>query len=173
MPAITFEAKPYKIGDWLVLKLPQAASDRLTSRSQVYVKGEINGLAFQAALEPDGDGSHWLHIDKTLGKVASVGKTAKLEIESIKDWPEPNIPTDIKTGVAAHPDTKALWDRVTPMARFEWIRWITSTKNPDTRKKRIEVSRSKLLNGLRRPCCFNRSMCCVPDVSKNGILISS
>jgi len=137
------------------------------------VEGAIDGFPFQAALEPDGRFGHWLNIDKNMQKAAGVsdGKTAKLVIEPTKDWPEPKIPSDVQKGIVDNPETKNLWKRVTPMARWEWLRWISSTNNPGTRKKRIEVSCSKLLNGLRRPCCFNRSMCCVPDVSKNGVLL--
>lgn len=137
------------------------------------VKGTLNGFAFQDALEPDGNSGHWLHIDKQLQKAANIriGNEIEVEIEATKDWPEPHIPADIKTGISADPEVFALWSDTTPMARWEWIRWINSTTNPDTRKKRIEVSCDKLLKGNRRPCCFNRNMCCVPQVSKSGILL--
>jgi hypothetical protein len=139
------------------------------------VKGTINGFPFQTALEPDGVGNHWLHVDKPMQGAGNVrsGDTTKLDIEATKDWPEPDIPKDIYTGLATHRDTKDLWGKITPMARWEWIRWINSTASADTRAKRIEVSRSKMLHGDRRPCCFNRNMCCVPQVSKSGILIGS
>lgn len=170
---IRFKSKLFKIGSWTILQLPQEASAQLPSRGQVMVKGTINSFQFQTALEPDGMGSHWLNVDKNLQEAAKVsaGDTATLEIESTKDWPEPNIPADIKKGLADNPETQHLWSRITPMARWEWIRWINSTSNPETRKKRIEVSRSKLTAGDRRPCCFNRNMCCVPEVSKNGVLL--
>jgi uncharacterized protein YdeI (YjbR/CyaY-like superfamily) len=100
------------------------------------------------------------------------GDTAELAIEATKDWPEPEIPSDWQA-VLKDPKIKSLWDKVTPMARWEWLRWINSTNQPSTRQKRIEVSCSKLLRGERRPCCFNRSMCCVPDVSKSGVLLDS
>ncbi|HEU4984294.1 MAG TPA: YdeI/OmpD-associated family protein [Nitrososphaera sp.] len=170
---ISFKATPYKIKNWTVLRLPAEASAKLPSRGQVMVKGAINGFGFQTALEPDGRGGHWLNIDKTMQKSANTaaGETATLEIEPTKDWPEPDIPADIKKGLADNPKTQALWMDVTPMARWEWIRWINSTGNAATREHRIEVSASKLVNGLRRPCCFNRNMCCVPDVSKSGVLL--
>jgi hypothetical protein len=57
------------------------------------------------------------------------------------------------------------------MARWEWIRWIGATNNTETRQRRIEVALSKLSHGERRPCCFNRSMCCIPEVSQNGALL--
>ncbi len=173
MSAIHCIATPYKIGTWTVLRLPTEASAKLPSRGQVMVKGTINGFDFRTALEPDGKGSHWLNIDKAMQQSAkvSVGNTANLQIESTKEWPEPTIPTDIKKGLVDNPQTHDLWTDITPMARWEWIRWIASTSVAETRKRRIEVSRSKLVAGWRRPCCFNRNMCCVPEVSKNGVLV--
>lgn len=172
--SIRFISKPYKVGSWLVLHLPQSASSQLPSRGQVMVKGTINNFAFHTALEPDGRGGHWLHVDKSMQAAAqaNAGEAANLEIESTKEWPEPDVPNDVAEGIKrANPDVQALWKKITPMARWEWIRWINSTKQPETRKRRIKVSVSKLTKGMRRPCCFNRNMCCVPDVSKNGVLI--
>jgi hypothetical protein len=173
MPAITFTAPPYTIGTWTVLPLPKEASLKLPSRGQVMVKGTINGFSFETALEPDGNGSHWLHIDDPMQKSAyvAVGEAATLQIESTKEWPEPHVPADLKKALEGHAAQQKLWADITPLARWEWIRWIGSTSKADTRKRRIDVAFSKLSHGERRPCCFNRSMCCVPDVSKNGVLL--
>jgi hypothetical protein len=54
------------------------------------------------------------------------------------------------------------------MAHHEWIRWIRSTHNPETRAKRIVVSMSKLNKGMKRPCCFNTAICTIPEVSQNS-----
>jgi hypothetical protein len=56
------------------------------------------------------------------------------------------------------------------MARWEWVRWVSATKNVDTRKRRVEVSISKLGAGKRRPCCFNLASCTDPDLAKGGKL---
>ena len=141
--------------------------------ARVMVKGTINDFRFQTALEPDGNGSHWLHIDKNMQKATKVaaGDTATLAIESTKEWPEPTIPTDVKAALAATPEIGALWTDITPLARWEWIRWIGATNQSETRKRRIEAALSKLKNGERRPCCWNRNLCTVPAVSKNGVLL--
>ncbi|HEV7454501.1 MAG TPA: YdeI/OmpD-associated family protein [Candidatus Saccharimonadales bacterium] len=173
MSAIHFEAKLFKIGSWTILKLSQSASAKLPSRGQVMVKGTINGFRFQTALEPDGNGSHWLKVGKSMQKSAKAGAgdTVALAIEPTKQWPEPAIPADLQAALDDHPRIQTLWMDITPMARWEWIRWIGSTSKPETRQRRIEVAGSKLRAGTRRSCCFNRNMCCVPEVSKNGVLL--
>lgn len=173
MSAIRFEGKLYTIDSWTILKLPRNASAKLPSRGQVMVKGTINNFYFQTALEPDGNGSHWLHVDSAMQKTAKVksGDKVTLAIESTKDWPEPFMPADLETTLTDHPEMRERWMNITPMARWEWIRWIAATLQPETRKRRIEATRSKLMAGERRPCCFNRAMCCVPEVSKNGVLL--
>jgi hypothetical protein len=173
MPAVEFKAPLFTISSWLILKLPKEASAQLPSRSQVMVAGTLNGIAFQAPLEPDGRGSHWLHVDEGLQKAAKLaaGDTVTATIEPVKEWPEPTVPPDVQAALDANPWVRKQWTDITPMSRWEWLRWINSTLNPETRRRRIEVSSSKLMHGSRRPCCFNRSLCCVPEVSKTGMLL--
>ena len=173
MPTIRFDAALYSIDKSTVLRLPGKASEQLPSRGQVAVQGTINGHGFQTVLEPDGYFGHWMRIDGKLQRAAAlrVGDTATLEIESLKDWPEPKVPQDLETALAAAPQKiQDLWKDVTPMARWEWVRWVNATQNPDTRKRRVEVSISKMKSGKRRPCCFNLSACTDPSLSRNGKL---
>jgi hypothetical protein len=172
--AIRFDATLSAIGTSTVLRLPETASKKLPSRGQVAVHGTINGVEFEAVLEPDGNSGHWLRVDDTLRHAAglSAGAAATLDLEVSKDWPEPNVPPDLAAALAASPQPiQDLWNQTTPMARWEWVRWVNATKNPDTRSRRVEVSISKMESGKRRPCCFNLSACTDPDLSKNGRLL--
>lgn len=172
--AVRFDATLSKIDKSTVLRLPEKASGKLPSRGQVAVQGTINGHGFRTVLEPDGHFGHWMRIDRKLQQAAALGAgdSATLEIESLKDWPEPSVPQDLKTALAAAPQKiQDLWKEVTPMARWEWVRWVNASQNPVTRKRRVEVSISKMKNGKRRPCCFNLSACTDPNLSRNGRLI--
>ena len=173
VPTIRFDATLYTIDKSTILRLPEKASGKLPSRGQVAVRGTINGHGFRAVLEPDGYFGHWLRIDGKLQQTAALGagEIATLEIESLKDWPEPKLPQDLETALAAAPQKiQDLWKGITPMARWEWVRWVNATPNPDTRKRRVEVSISKMNSGKRRPCCFNLAGCTDPNLSKNGRL---
>lgn len=173
MPLITFKSQLAQIGSSTILKLPLSASAKLPSRGMVMAEGTINEIPLQAPLEPDGKGSHWFKVEDALLKKmkASAGDTVTLAIEAVKEWPEPKVPDDLKKALAGNPQALKLWMDITPMSRWDWIRWIRSTKNSETRKKRIVVTLSKLNADKRRPCCFNRSMCTEPEVSNNGVLI--
>lgn len=172
MPEIRFNAKLSNIGSRTILHLPKSASAKLPSRGMVMVEGTINGFRFQAALEPDGKRGHWFGVDKTMSETAraGAGDTVKLAIEPSSEWPEPKVPPDLKKALAADPKARALWTDITPMARWDWIRWVGSTNNPETRKHHVEVACSKLRAGERRPCCFNRNLCLDFDVCRNGVL---
>lgn len=172
---IHFKAKLVTIGSWTILRLPESESAKLPSRGQTMVEGTINGVRFRIPLEPDGKWSHWFIVDSALGKAANIssGDIATLEIQSTDIWPEPNIPDDLKRALKKQPQALSLWQDITPMARWEWIRWIRSTGNTETRARRVEVACSKLKSGKRRPCCWNRNLCSEPSVSKNGVLIES
>ncbi len=174
MRTIRFDATPYTIERSTILRLPEKASGKLPSRGQVAVHGTINGHEFQTVLEPDGAFGHWMRVDRKLQRAAalSAGDTATLEIESLKDWPEPNVPQDLEAALAAAPQKiQDLWRAITPMARWEWVRWVNATQNAETRKRRVEVSISKMKSGKRRPCCFNLAACTDPNLSKNSRLI--
>jgi hypothetical protein len=161
---ITFEATLLRpasptAATWRFLTLPASASRKLPSRSQVTVDGTLAGEAFQATLEPDGDGGHWLKLDQALCVAAGVadGDKVALAIVPVEHEPEPIVPADLKKALANNAAAKATWDDITPVARRDWIAWITSGKKAETRVKRIDVACDKLACGNRRACCFDRS----------------
>jgi uncharacterized protein DUF1905/bacteriocin resistance YdeI/OmpD-like protein len=170
---IRFEASLYTIDNSTILRLPGEASDRLPSRGQVTVHGTINGREFRTVLEPDGSGGHWMRVEEELQHTAGLraGDIVRLEIEPSRDWPEPNVPSDLQAALGKAPQKiQEVWEDITPMARWEWVRWVNATNNPDTRKRRVEVSLSKMNNGKRRPCCFDLSACTDPRLARNGRL---
>lgn len=64
------------------------------------------------------------------------------------------VPTDLKEILNSHPDILEKWNGLTPLARNEWICWITIVKKAETRKEHIARLQEDLLKGKRRPCCW-------------------
>lgn len=64
------------------------------------------------------------------------------------------LPTDLRQGIESDPVVLSLWADITPLARNEWICWVTSAKLDETRKRRIAVGIDKMRGGMRRPCCW-------------------
>jgi len=64
------------------------------------------------------------------------------------------LPPDLQAALNASKPALATWEDITPLARNEWICWVTSPKKPETRVKRIDWGIESLSAGKRRPCCW-------------------
>lgn len=152
-------AAPAKGATWTFAVLPKTASAKLPTRGPTAVDGTINGYPFRATLEPDGQRSHWLKVTRKMQEAAGAeaGDVVTLELKSSNQELEPRVPADLRRALAAAPKARALWSGITPNARRDWIRWITSAKQADTRARRIKNACAMLASGKRRVCCFDRS----------------
>jgi Bacteriocin-protection, YdeI or OmpD-Associated/Domain of unknown function (DUF1905) len=145
---------------WTFLTLPKEASMQLPSRSMVSIEGSLNGAKIRATLEPDGEGGHWLKVSRKTREEAQaiVGDMVSLDIWPTEQVPEPTLPPDLRRALAASSaQIRATWLDITPMARRDWVHWITSAKRTETRARRIASACEMLAKGKRRPCCFDRS----------------
>ncbi|HPR08941.1 YdeI/OmpD-associated family protein [Candidatus Saccharibacteria bacterium] len=64
------------------------------------------------------------------------------------------LPDDFAAAIAGDARALSLWQDITPLARNEWVCWVTSGKLAETRTKRIRVGLDKMRKGERRPCCW-------------------
>lgn len=164
-PKFSFEARllqPAKTangGSWTFLVLPKKASAKLPTRGMTSVKGTLNGHPFRATLEPDGKRSHWLKVHRKMREAAgaTAGDDVTVEITSTGEEPEIRVPADLRRALAAAPKALATWSDVTAIARRDWIHWITSARQAETRARRIDNACKMLATGKRRVCCFDRS----------------
>ena len=152
--------------DWTFLVLPAPASRKLPSRGMVSVKGTLSGAPFQATLQPDGKGGHWLKVERALREAAgaNVGDTIAIEITPVTEEPEPIVPPALRRALASapagrvgKPGAREVWEDITPAARRDWIHWMESAKQAETRSRRVATAIDMLAKGKRRPCCFDRS----------------
>jgi hypothetical protein len=159
-----------KVVAWSLLTLPENASAKFPARKSTMVEGTINGFPFRAALEPNGKGSHRIWVNKALRHAAGADAedTITVEITRADDEPETRVPTDLRKALAAEPPAQAMWAAITPLARRDWILWISSAKQPETRTIRIEKACDMLASGKRRVCCFGGLNWLMKDHAASG-----
>lgn len=171
---IGFNTTIHTLKGYTILLIPEEESVKLPSRGQISVTGTLNGHEFAAVLEPDGRWSHWIRVDAELQRTANidVGDEVAVELTTSDKWPEPTLPRDIAEALEAAPQkVKDKWRDITPMARWEWVRWVNATGSVETRAVRIVKTISKLEGTHRRPCCFNLAACTEPELSRSGRLM--
>lgn len=171
--AIEFSATLEVINERTILRLPAEASAELPSRGQVAAQGTAGGVDFTTVVEPDGMRGHWINVTNELSAAlnAKVDDEVDVSLTPTKEWPETSIPDDFGAALEDAPELTEVWASLTPIARWEWVRWIQATKNAETRARRVEVAISKLESGKRRPCCFDLASCTDPELAKSGKLL--
>ena len=100
-----------------------------------------------------------------------VGQAIRLDIIVHGAARNVEVPDDVKKALSTSAKAQDLWEDITPLARWDWIRWVRAVKTDETRKKHLDVMLDKLNKGMRRPCCFNRNLCSEPAVSHNWALL--
>ena len=159
MSGICFDSRLCTIDEWTILRLPEIPSRKLRPRRRHCGERSIS-LKFQTVLEQEGYSATGMTVDGKLQQIAGigVGDTATLETESIERWSEPHPPEDFETALADCPSEDPRpgegdhADGAVGMGSLGNAR-----KNPDTRKRRVEVGISKMnsrkrLLALQRVC---------------------
>lgn len=64
------------------------------------------------------------------------------------------VPTDLREALISDSKAFSAWEGLTPLARNEWICWVTFVKKEETRNGHLKRLVSELKEGKRRPCCW-------------------
>ena len=65
-----------------------------------------------------------------------------------------DLPADMQKALRVDAKALAAWEDITPLARNEWICWVTIVKKDETRNEHVERLVVQLKEGIRRPCCW-------------------
>jgi uncharacterized protein YdeI (YjbR/CyaY-like superfamily) len=142
--AKTFEAVLERTADrlrWVIARIPIDLAQIWGKRGQIKVQGEINGFAFTATLFPDGQGHHFLIVNKKMlngGKTAA-GLTAKFRIQP-DTTPRITIspPAELLRELAQSKRLLKFFESLSPSRRHEISKWIAQCKTSDARKRRSQ-----------------------------------
>jgi uncharacterized protein YdeI (YjbR/CyaY-like superfamily) len=64
------------------------------------------------------------------------------------------MPPDLQKVIDSSGQLQTAWNKLTPLARNEWICWVTIVKQEKTRLEHLERIQIELLEGQKRPCCW-------------------
>lgn len=68
--------------------------------------------------------------------------------------PEATVPSDLKKALGSNPKALSQWQKLTPIAKRDFIIWVEMAKKEETRQHRIERTQTMVSQGKRRPCCY-------------------
>jgi hypothetical protein len=147
-----FQAKLVPMGDggaWTCLKVPFQVEEIFRTRARVAVKATLNGLAFRTSIFPDGQGSHFMMVNKAMQAGAGVKSGDSVKVVLEKDAAPRVIKTPRYLRAALSKDRKAeeRFEKLSYSHKKEYLDWIESAKREETRARRIE----KMLDMLCRP----------------------
>ena len=151
----TFKAKIEGAGPggaWTRVHLPFDVERAWGSRGRVPVKGTINGFAFRSSIFPNGDGTHHMMVNKAMkeGTAVGAGDAVSITIEPDTEERTVDVPGDLKKAVAGNRAAAALFARLAPSCRKEYVEWIEGAKRAETRGSRITKAVEMLAAGKKR-----------------------
>jgi Domain of unknown function (DUF1905)/Bacteriocin-protection, YdeI or OmpD-Associated len=154
LKAKTFEAVLDRMPDrlrWVIARVPFDAAKLWGKRGQIRVQGEINGFAFTATLFPDGQGHHFLIVNKKMlsgGKTAA-GLTAKFRLQP-DTTPRITVspPAELLRELGQSKRLLKFFESLSPSRRHEIAKWIAQCKTSEARTRRSEQIAERLMETL-------------------------
>jgi hypothetical protein len=121
------------------------------TRARVPVKGTINGFPFRSSIFPEGDGTHYMAVNREVreGAGAKGGETISVVMERDDEPRTIEPPADLLRALRADKAARETWERLSYTHRKEHVRAVEEAKRPETRARRIEKSISLLAAGKK------------------------
>jgi hypothetical protein len=153
---IRFTAALVCLDGFALLTLPKKISSHIASGTRTSLEGTLNGYPFRANVELNADGSHFCRVNDAIYEAigAEACEAVSVEITRVGNEPETRTPADLRDALATIPAAQSQWTEITPLARRDWILWISSARQSKTRRGRIQKACSMLASGKKRVCCF-------------------
>jgi hypothetical protein len=112
----------------------------LGERGLIKVKGTVNGIPVQSSLMPQGDGSHYIVINKSIRDKAGVkaGNPVTLELELDATERQIEMPDELKQLLDKNPQASLAFNALSYSHRKEYIDYVSAAKRADTRSCRLD-----------------------------------
>jgi hypothetical protein len=128
------------------IKIPFNVNEVFGTRARVAVRGTINGYAFRSSVFPEGNGVHYMAVNKVMreGAKAKAGDVVEITMERDDAPREIEPPADLEKALKGSPVIWAAWEKLSYTRRKEYVRGIEEAKKTETRAKRIERTVAEL-----------------------------
>jgi hypothetical protein len=128
------------VGTWTYLVVPFDVEKAFGRGGPVKVTGTLAGVPFRSSLLPNGDGSHFLVVTKSVRDKAKVkvGDRVKVAVDVDAAPRSVEAPPDLAKALAKSKAAKQAWEAFAPSHRKAYVEWIVEAKRSGTRAGRIE-----------------------------------
>ena len=138
-------------GAWTILQIPFDVYAHYGTRGRVSVRGTINGSEFQTSIFPDGEGGFNMMVNKNMQREAKAkpGDVVKVVMQMDVEQREVAVPDDVQAAMKLNKEAQAGFAKMSPAAQKEYLDWITSAKQQQTRERLIEKAIPMIAQGKR------------------------
>ncbi len=153
---LTFTAElwsPMEGKGWTFANLPAASSAALGKKSRVPVEATVGGQTFRVSCFPDGKGGHTIQMNAAMREATGAGHGDKVtfSLKLSTDDVVVEVPAALAKALKKDKGASGQWSSITPKAQAEWIAWITSAKQEETKVARTAKTVERLRKGAKRP----------------------
>lgn len=118
---------------------------------RVPVVARFDGEPYRGSIAPMG-GRHILGVTRAIrdaiGK--SVGDMVDVVLERDNAARTVALPPDLEAALAASPEARAAYERLSTTHRKEYVQWVEQAKRPETRARRVATTVERLSEGPLR-----------------------
>jgi hypothetical protein len=137
----------------LSINFPYDVETLYGTRGQVKVKVTYDGVHYRGSLAKMGHHCHFLLVRKDIRKLIgkNAGDTVWVTVQRDTEERIVEVPEDLALLLAAQPEAKTRYEKLSYTHRKEYVRWINDAKRPETRGRRLHKTVEMLLNGKKNP----------------------
>jgi hypothetical protein len=143
--------RPEGTGTWTYLVVPFDTNKEFGTKSQVRVKGTVDGHPFQSTLLPTGGGGHFLVVKSDVRKaiVKEAGETVRVTIEPDSEPRSVKVPKDLLPAIRGDSGASAAFERMAYSHQKAYVDWVEEAKRQETRGERIKKALVMISKGDR------------------------
>lgn len=140
-------------GASLRMQIPFSVEEAYGTRGRVAVKARFGKTEFRTSLLPNGDGTHYLMVNRDMQTAGGAGANQTVSVTLSRDAAGEDlvVPGDLAAAVAKNKLAARNFAELPPSARRLYVRWVESARLAQTRAGRIASAVKMLAAGKRRP----------------------